>query len=253
MPLSIVELRKVFKTHLGRGFSRRVKEFDENLSAICASFKNSYLLDFVHGDSNSSICGICAILKEYIQSYPHLNACDFRILVISDSVIIVRYPEIILELELVLNDPPVIVDVSKSLSKPQIVNCREILLIEFVNVLLQRLKVSVADFVLELDDLLESIPVPPTTVFGLILNYPVVYYVTDEDNCLSNEPLVLCQIMITNQNSNETKILRSFTVPKNVFKFSESRLMNSVDLIRRKTKADIKLHMTTVALPVLVL
>jgi len=60
-----------------------------------------------------------------------------------------------------------------------------------------------------------------STVFGLLLGYPVVYWyknITDADNCLSHVPLRLFRILAVDSTADsKPTIIYSFTVPERLY------------------------------------
>jgi len=60
-----------------------------------------------------------------------------------------------------------------------------------------------------------------STVFGLLLGYPVVYWykdVTTADNCLSHVPLRLFRILAVDSTANsQPTVIYSFTVPEQLY------------------------------------
>lgn len=69
-----------------------------------------------------------------------------------------------------------------------------------------------------------------STVFGLLLGYPVVYWysdVTGADNCLSHVPLQLIRITAvdsTTTRDSEPTVIYSFTVPEQLYSHCHSQI-----------------------------
>jgi len=65
-----------------------------------------------------------------------------------------------------------------------------------------------------------------TTVFGLLLGYPVVYWysnVTSADNCLSQVPLRLFRILaVDSKADSHSTVIYSFTVPEQLYSHCQS-------------------------------
>jgi len=69
-----------------------------------------------------------------------------------------------------------------------------------------------------------------TTVFGLLLGYPIVYWysnVTSADNCLSQVPLRVFRISAIDSTANgQPTVVYSFTVPEQLYSHCKSFIDN---------------------------
>ena len=107
---------------------------------------------------------------------------------------------------LTLNDRVTVVDISKKLTEPQILDRNDFLRKMFEEIKGALNSTSEEEPIHTLN-CLDSWNV--TTVFGLFLNYPVIYWYEGEDNCLSNTDLVVVKV----ENVSNSRAVTQFSYP----------------------------------------
>ena len=134
------------------------------------------------------------------------------------SVIVINSDDILVYNERLLSrnltsDLPVIIDISDSLAGPRVLREPAIL----AQVLEMRSRVA-----RQISDLCCSIQTDPTgnvsNLFGLLLNYPVVYFYSDVqscENCLSFVDLVSSKLYLESD-SGQARLIASFTFPESL-------------------------------------
>ena len=153
-------------------------------------------------------------LRTLLDSVQHL--APMRLVRVDTDVFVANLNSLLASLRLRLQKPDswVCVDVSKRLSRPDILSkstdlCRviEAVLRQCQNSTSTELVLATEGFNL-------------TTVFGILLDYPAVFYFdrtshdTDSDTCLSGHELLNCKVTMTS--SSEDFVLQSFSYPTNL-------------------------------------
>lgn len=158
--------------------------------------KNSFLLDY--GPRNIDL------LKDILSELRKLKLIDenLKIATLESEIFIINVRKL---MEKSCEDFHII-DISDNLEKPQLISDRL-----FFKELIEKIKEKLSEnlFLSELIDLGEFGFYSPT-IFGFLINYPVLYFCKTENNCLSHRDLKVFQIFDENQ------ILMSFSVPLEV-------------------------------------
>jgi hypothetical protein len=96
-----------------------------------------------------------------------------------------------------------IIDISDEVSKPQLISDK-LFFFESVEKIKEKLSENRGSELIDLGSFGFNSP----TIFGFLINYPVLYFCKTENNCLSNRELKVFQI-----HDDENHILISFSVP----------------------------------------
>lgn len=243
--------KELVSKHLGRKMRSKYKEILYNLLIVNNNIKPGYLFDC--GCVNAkSLAGLIQDLYSLKMIQNPLN-----ILTVGLDFVIINQNYMLMFLE-DKNSLPKCVNVSASLKKPKlmkdnkiVVSAREIIRSNLSEGLVSIVELSVLDFNV-------------TSLFGVLLGYPVVYWYNTEDdkteNCLSLEPLRLIEVR-GYFHSNEQTLnssfhqIYSFSIPECVFEELDFNAIKWFENLKRSVKweilfDDIELIEKTVTLPV---
>lgn len=165
--------------------------------------KNGFLFDYGSADVE--------ILKNLVDNLrlEKLVSDDIKIVTLEWEVFILNVKKFCSRCD--LN----IVNVSKDLEKPQIINDNSKIM-KVLNEVVAKIKES-KDNIIELGSYGTICP----TLFGFLINYPVLYYSDTDENCLSNVELKVFKILSSDH------VLLSFSVPLEIFNINP-KIQNDV-------------------------
>jgi hypothetical protein len=127
-----------------------------------------------------------------------------------------------------------IVNISKSFNKPELIEDSS-KIVKVIDEIVEKLKNSTED-IIELGSYSYLCP----TLFGYLINYPVLYYCDSEENNLSNQELKVFQVTSSNH------VLLSFSVPLIIYNESP-KIQNDIKIFLDKFNEsyNIKIFNTT--------
>lgn len=247
--------RNVIGKHLGRKILRHVENLRIDITAVDVGIKPAYLFDI------GQACGEKLINLLYDLKREELIEANLNVIEIGMDCLIVNVEEIKKMVNLMnLNER--LIDVSKSLHVPCF--CSSTHGTEDV-------KVSMKKVIEGLDSTKVKLSTLPlfscniTSVFGLMLNYPLVYWFSDHDgkgdNCLSFEKLVSVKVTVRLSADrpksvglrNENHCLYSFSYPFCLQSVCELKLEQWYDklndrLQEQKVFSDVKMSCEEIVL-----
>ena len=224
--------RELVKEFLHKSCIRRAQELNHDLFCVHLGLKPSLLFDIGAVTSQA--------LQDLLERLRTLCLITERlcILNVGEDVMICNIQLLKSHLNSVLGEGgllPKVVDISKNLKKPQLLNCVDSkkLLSRIVSLVLELLSDRNGDQKNGINhtDIVTFRPlrdVNVTTLFGLCLGYPVIYYFdnTDgnDDHCLDMEPLVCDKVYFTHTEGNS--YLDSRYENCSVFSFSYPEILH---------------------------
>lgn len=190
--------------HLNRSGVRRVAQLRSDLLAVDCGLKPALLLDFTVPDTSALYSFLEALKRSrLLQSPLQVVSIESDLLVINATSCVpggaVRSAS-----EFIFQSQPLFVNISADLPNPQIIPANSASLKPTINCfldMLQRIKDCSFGTGVGLEPLAVqtlngdsgSNAVNPSTLFGLFLGYPAIYYydmsLESQDNCLSMVPL----------------------------------------------------------------
>lgn len=178
--------------------------------------KNAFLFDYGAADVK--------VLKDLIHELrkESLISRDVKLAKLEWEIFIVNVKKI--NFKAYLN----IVDVGSNLEKPQLID-EKLEINSVIKEVIEQLKNSQEDFV-ELGSYGSYCP----TLFGILINYPVLYFCNTEENCLGNQELKVFQILA------DSHVLLSFSVPLKIYNRSPKIQKDIQEFIERFKSYSIK-------------
>ncbi|KAL4217746.1 hypothetical protein ACF0H5_022486 [Mactra antiquata] len=208
--------RHVILKHFGRRSSKYWKSLMINIVAVDEGIKSAFLYD-VSAVTNSQLVELLRDLKHENLIKKNLNVVE-----IESDFLVINVEEMLKE-TFTLNLQDRLIDVSKPNIQPCILNSSNIvndLLTDFSRIknCLEASDIKLHSLVNRRSNL--------TSIFGLLLNYPIIYWFNEayHENCLSMEKLISVKISAkfcdkcqdvskTSDNSDKNNILYSFSYP----------------------------------------
>lgn len=156
--------------------------------------KSAFLFDLCHIEVDL----LNLILKELKSK--ELICNDLKIVMLENEIFIANVKKISAKRKLF------VIDISKNLETPKIFeNVNELeKIIEKIQIKIQQEEGEIISF--------ESFNHLSPTVFGFMINYPVLYYCALDENCLSDVELKVFQVY-----DDHESILMSFSIPNKIF------------------------------------
>ncbi|ELT94917.1 hypothetical protein CAPTEDRAFT_192195 [Capitella teleta] len=183
------------RSALPRSCWKRTQDIYSAVKNVQTGFKPSLIFDFGAVNEKDIEKFVCTLNQLKGNSYEDVrNASTLSVAVIGMDVMIWNVKELIEYLSSLKSGNrkgPTFVDVSSRLNAPLVRDDMQSMLLEMCDLLLGSLQEGQKTINL---DITPSINV--TSVFGLCLGYPVIYWYEDADanNCLSMVPLVVNKI-----------------------------------------------------------
>ncbi len=252
---------EVFSEILGRKHAvKHWKEIYLCILAVDCGLKTAYLID--------QCCIKSAQMNQLITSLrfeKFISRVDLHTVLIYGDIFVLQKENTLNYLKRTLNERCVcFIDISQSLNEPQIVDFDE------------NFWASVKTFCLEFTDFIQNADVltprtfefedkilHPCTVFGIILGYPVVYWMTKESeiNCLSEIDLSVCSSEIALESwqgkNDDFVTVCAFSFPEKLAAYCEKRIESWKDSVaaisQKQTTLVHRIMSKRVRLPVVIL
>lgn len=194
------DINFIYKLVRNLGLSRnRLKEIVVNLFFLKNGLKQTLLWDFSVVDQ-SKLLKLQALFED-----------ELVILRINGDYVLTLRPEIDLLSDRFVNYPPKIINVSEELREP-VLSSEEIF--KSIKIMVAEVASSISKSKGPLIDVEVDAGWNISTLYGVILGFPFVYWSRGEGNCLSDCELVVCKVR--GEWSNFTCFPTSFSVPKSV-------------------------------------
>ncbi|XP_033744442.1 UPF0739 protein C1orf74 homolog [Pecten maximus] len=227
-----VDIRQFVGTYMGKTFKQYARELFTNIRLVDLCVKPSYLLDYGMDDVEKLV----SLLKEmkhrtYITNNLNVLRLDMDIIIINPATI-----KKIQNQSSKLESKFTIVDVSKTRGSPEVM-CKSCQVFD-------QLK-QIIDCVLPDCEHTRQLTVDCrsanlTTIFGVLLGYPVVYWFDNEDglmaNCLDMEPLESFRVIGQRHDDESEHCVYSFSVPKCVLGNLRDQVMEWFKVIHDDTE-----------------
>lgn len=199
--------------HLGRKNRHHTLDIIHNLVAVDRSVKRAYLLDF----GINSVDDLIKLLDDLVRS--KCLKSQLNIYHMEMDVVIINPQCFQCLQEVDFGSNVLIINVSSSLEKPKITCLNDCSVFTDIQEFVRKLpfyKNSVSKFKIN------TLDVNLTTIFGLMLGYPFIYWFdkNSELNCLSMLPLRCCEVRWTldiegvPNTSDNTHTIFSFSIPE---------------------------------------
>ncbi|XP_021360961.1 UPF0739 protein C1orf74 homolog [Mizuhopecten yessoensis] len=207
------DIRQFVGTYMGKKIKQNARELFTNIRLVDLHVKPSYLLDFgVEG-----IEKLVSLIEEmktrrYITNILNILQLGMDVIIMCPTIIkTMQCPSTEWESKFT------IVDVSKRRGAPEVM-CK---CVHVFGQLKQVISTIDPDFEHIRLVIVDCKTANLTTIFGLLLGYPVVYWFENEDglmaNCLDMEPLVNFKVMGQGQKNESEHCVYSFSIPQRVF------------------------------------
>ncbi|XP_060075722.1 UPF0739 protein C1orf74 homolog [Ylistrum balloti] len=243
-----MDIRLFVRRHMGKKFKYAFELFT-NIRLVDLDVKPSYLLDYGVGDT-AKLVSLLIEMKNmtYITNILTVLQLGIDIIIINQLVI-----KMMQNSTAALESKCTIVDVSKTLNSPQVMS-------ESVHVF-DKLKVIFNDMPPDFQRIrqftVDCKNANLTTVFGVLLGYPIVYWFENQDGlmatCLDTEPLENFRVIGNITDTGSEHCLYSFSVPKFVIADLQDKVTEWFKVIYDNTNwkplfSDLTLTNTTVQL-----
>ena len=178
--------------HLGRKTRHHILDIIHNLVAVDRSVKRAYLLDF----GINSIDDLIKLLDDLVRSKCLKSQLNIYHMEMDVVIINPQCFQCLQERQVDIGSNVLIINVSSSLKKPEITCLNDCSVFTDIQEFIHKLpfnKNSVSKFNIN------TLDVNLTTIFGLMLEYPFIYWFdkNSELNCLSMEPLQCFEVRWT--------------------------------------------------------
>lgn len=254
---------EVFAGILGRKIAcKHWKDIYLCILAVDLDLKNAYLVDQCCIKPTELIK---LIKKLRYEKLVYRN--DLHVVVICGDIFVLQRENILKYLKCLTHEQPVcFIDVSQTLNEPKVLKNSDVYFCT-----------AVKEFCLQLNDFIqqcgvEDLAMPktfefgtlhPCTVFGIILGYPVVYWLTKESeiNCLTEVDLIVYSTELSfptwQEKGNDFWTVCSFSFPRNLEvyckKFIESWKANVVVVCQKQMLLVHRIKCQQARLPVVIL
>ena len=195
------------KKHFGKRICKYAEELKWNIHSVDSGIKISYLVDCCVLETRSAQ----AFLKDILER--GLIKQSLIIIEIEHCVFISSKDSLMTALDNLLKSPCILVDVSQEQKSPQLFSdfqCRDIL-----HSVLQELSPQLMEGTSEnINTVHLGDNINRSTVYGLLLGYPVVYWYSDilrAEHCLQMVPLNV--VTVTASKEQSSHIIYSFSYP----------------------------------------
>jgi hypothetical protein len=191
--------KNLIHAHLGRTVKHRVNEIKSNIEFVDFGLKTAYLLDF-GVNSLQPLVSLITDLKNHSYIRCHLKALEIGM----DYVVI--NPEAFLSRHCDLDDLVKFVDISSTIEMPKILDMNDALN-----------NIKAVCFSLVDENALsrtETDSVNLSTVFGILIGYPVVYWFdSDSLKSMGNSQVVRHVEVVGKRSDRQTDVVYSFSYP----------------------------------------
>jgi len=210
------KLQNKFK---GKNRLKNISDISINLVALKVGLKPSVLWDFCSMDVEK----LKALLTLVFEEETH----KLGILQVNGDFFVCELATLVRQLKHSSQNPPVIIDVSKEKTSPCLANCgilnqvKEMTLsvIEQIQELCQTTELTYVELNIDLSWNI-------TTLYGLLLGFPVLYWfnhLQSSDNCLSHQDLQIHSIQVVSDNFSGSPT--SFSVPLSLASLTEKAVV----------------------------
>ncbi|XP_069141835.1 UPF0739 protein C1orf74 homolog [Argopecten irradians] len=246
-PRVSVDIRQFVSTYMGKKIKQYARELFTNIQLVDLHVKPSYLLDFgVDGIEKLVLLLEEMKRRDFITNSLNVLQLDFDFVIIN-PVTFKRIQSTELE------KCHTIVDVSKSRNSPEVL-CKD-------GGVFDQIKRIFKDVLPDNNHIkhftVDCNSANLTTIFGVLLSYPIVYWFDNTDgvmaNCLDMEPLESFKVTGWRHSDKCDHCVFSFSVPKSVFDDLESKVMKWFKVVFEETEwnqifSDLKITHTSVQL-----
>ena len=211
---SIEVIFSIFRHHFRRTSIRNLQDLSFNVYLVLLKVKPAYLLDVNPfagiRDPEAKLAKMGDICNEISRK---LDTLEVRAMIIKNTdILIFNFDELTANLLSYEENKIAIVDISHTLKEPRILSGKSILksILEMTTSVHEQITKNKERFCheIETEDFWNI-----TTLFGILLDYPVVLYYSDTincDNCLGHVDLFCHKVFL---NCNEKNLVFSFSCP----------------------------------------